>query len=106
MWDHIVWSSWPFFEYNEGAAVTVTSECYVAMLRNFCEPELRRRGIDPSSVWFQQDGATAHTARASMSVLGEMFKQHIISRGGDVPWPSRLPVITFYGVSEKQSFHL
>jgi len=99
-------SSWPFFEDNEGAAVTVTSECYVAMLRNFCEPELRHRGIDPSSVWFQQDGATAHTARASMSVLGEMFKQHIISRGGDVPWPSRLPVITFYGVSEKQSFHL
>jgi len=47
-----------FFEYNEGAAVTVTSERYVAMLHNFCEPELRRRGIERSSVWFQQDGAT------------------------------------------------
>ena len=42
-----------FFEDNEGAAVTVTSERYVAMLRNFCEPELLRRGIDRSSVWFQ-----------------------------------------------------
>ena len=51
----------------------MTSERYVVMLRNFCEPELRRRGIDLSSVWFQQDGATAHTARASMSVLREMF---------------------------------
>ena len=39
-----------FFEANEGAAVTVTSERYVAMLRNFCEPELRRRGIDLSLV--------------------------------------------------------
>ena len=57
------------FEDNEGAAVTVTSKRYMAMLRNFCEPELGRRGIDPSSVWFQQDGATAHTATASMSVL-------------------------------------
>ena len=43
-----------FFEDNEGAAVTVTSKRYVAMLRNFCEPEFRRRGIDLSSVWFQQ----------------------------------------------------
>jgi hypothetical protein len=52
-----------FFVDNEGAAVTVTTGRYVAMLHNFCEPELRRRGIDLSSVWFQQDGATAHTAR-------------------------------------------
>ena len=77
-----------FFEDSEGAAVTVTSERYVAMLRNFCEPELRRRRIDLSSIWFQQDGATAHTARASMNVLREMFPQHVISRGGDVLWPA------------------
>jgi len=80
-----------FFEDNEGAAVTVTSERYVAMLRNFCEPELRHRGINLSSVWFQKDGATAHTARASMSVLREMFPQHVISHGSDVPWPARSP---------------
>jgi len=80
-----------FFEDNEGAAVTVTSEYYVAMLHNFCEPELRRRGIDLSSVWFRQDGATAHTARASMCVLREMFPHHVISRGGDVPWPAHSP---------------
>jgi len=80
-----------FFEDNKGATVTVTSERYVAMLRNFCEPELRRRGIDSSSVCFQQDGATAHTARASMSVLREMFPQHVISRAGDVPLPARSP---------------
>jgi len=79
------------FEGSEVAAITVTSECYVAMLRNFCEPELHHRGIDLPSVWFQQDGATAHVARASMSVLREMFPQHVISRGGDVPWPARSP---------------
>ena len=79
------------FEDNECAAVTMTSERYVAMLRNFCEPQLRRRGIDLSSVLFQQDGATAHTARSSMSVLREMCPQHVISRRGDVPWPARSP---------------
>ena len=42
-------------------------------------------------VWFQHDGARAHTARASMSVLREMFPQHVISRGGDVPWAARSP---------------
>jgi CRISPR/Cas system CMR-associated protein Cmr3 (group 5 of RAMP superfamily) len=39
-----------FFEYNEGAEINVTSERYVEKLRNFCEPELRRCGIDLSSV--------------------------------------------------------
>jgi hypothetical protein len=80
-----------FFEDNQGAAVAVTSDSCVEMLRNLCEPELRRRGIDPSSVWFQQEGATAHTSRASISVLREMFPQHVISRGGDVSWPARSP---------------
>jgi len=80
-----------FFEDNQGAAFNETSVRYVGMLRNFCEPELRRRGIDPSSVWFQQDGARAHTARASMSVLREIFPQNVISRGGDVLWPARPP---------------
>jgi len=80
-----------FFEDNKGAAVTVTSEHYVAMLCNFYEPELHRRGIYQSPVWFQQDRATAHTASASMSVLRETFPQHIISHGGDIPWLARSP---------------
>jgi len=70
-----------FLEDNEGAAVIVTSERYVAMLRNFCEPELRRCGINLSSVWFQLDGARAHTASASMSVLREN-----ISTTRHFPW--------------------
>jgi len=78
------------------------------MLRNFCEPELRRREIDLSSVWFQQDGTTAHTARASMSVMREMFPQHVISRGGDVSWPVRSPDLSacdyFYGGISKAEF--
>jgi len=96
-----------FFEDNEGAAVTVTSKRYVAMLGTFCEPELRRCGIDPISVWFHQDGATAHTARASMSVLREMFPQHVISCGSNVPWPARSPDLSacdyfLWGISKAE----
>jgi hypothetical protein len=60
----------------------------VTKLRTFCEQELPCRVVDVSSIWFQQDGATAHT---TMSVLREMFPQHVISRVGDVPWPARSP---------------
>jgi hypothetical protein len=72
-----------FFEDDRGAAVPVISERYVEMLLNYCEPELRCRGIDFSSVWFQQDGAVAYTTRASMSALRQIFPQHIVSRGSD-----------------------
>jgi len=43
------------------------------------------------------NGATAHTARASMSVLREMFPQHVISRSGDVPWTARSPDLSACG---------
>jgi len=100
--DRIVWILDPYlFEENEGAAVIVTSERYVTMLRNFCEPELRRRGNDLSSVWLQQDGATAHTGRASMSVLRECFHNTsfpvvVMFHGRHVRLTSP-HVITFYG---------
>jgi hypothetical protein len=98
-----------FFEDNEGAAVTVTSERYVEMLRNFCEPELHRRGIDLSSVWFQQDAARTHTARTSVSLLRETFSQHFISRGGDISWPARSPDLSacdysFWGYLKSKFF--
>ena len=41
--------------------------------------------------WFQQDGATSHTARQSMAAVRELFGNHVISRFGDIPWPPRSP---------------
>ena len=38
---------------------------------------------------FQQDGATAHTAKESMTIVRNMFPGYLISRFGDVPWPPR-----------------
>ena len=61
------------------------------MLQTFLEPKLTN--LENSDVWFQQDGATAHTARKSMAVLRELFPGHLISLCGDVGWPARSPDI-------------
>nr|XP_022903109.1 uncharacterized protein LOC111415594 [Onthophagus taurus] len=83
-----------FFEDENNRAVTVTSERYVNMLETFLIPELNRRGLLNNPLLFQQDGATAHTARNSMRVLREIFNGRLISRFGDLPWPSRSPDLT------------
>ncbi|GFY24667.1 putative transposable element [Trichonephila clavipes] len=45
----------------------------------------------PSSgeLWFQQDGATCHTARATIDLLKDTFGDRLISRFGPVNWPPR-----------------
>jgi hypothetical protein len=58
-----------FFEDKDGHPVKVTSACYVEMLWNFLKPELSHHGIGLSTIWFQQDGATAHTLRACKPLI-------------------------------------
>ncbi|XP_060879308.1 protein FAM200C-like [Metopolophium dirhodum] len=48
--------------------VTVTSERYVEMLNNFLPTELQRLGVHDKDLWYQQDGATSHTARISLAL--------------------------------------
>ena len=55
-----------FFEDEAGRAVTINSARYIEMLRTFLEPELHRLGVETHTPWFQQDGATAHTARTAV----------------------------------------
>lgn len=59
------------------------------MITNFFLPALENMAI--GEVWFQQDGATAHTSRISISVLRENFPGRLISNRGDIPWPARSP---------------
>jgi len=73
-----VWG--PYFFEKEGVTVTVTSDRYCDMLQNFLRPEVDEVEED---VWFQQDGATAHTSRRSLSIFREMFPGHLISLRGD-----------------------
>jgi hypothetical protein len=55
----------------------------------------RRRGSfvgnTHATVWFQQNGATSHTARMGTEKLREMFPHRLISRFRDGNWPPRSP---------------
>ncbi|GFT56427.1 putative transposable element [Trichonephila clavipes] len=42
-----------------------------------------------NELWFQQDGATCHTARATIDLLKDRFGDRLISRFGPVNWPPR-----------------
>ncbi|GFU77314.1 DUF4817 domain-containing protein [Trichonephila clavipes] len=57
------------------------------MITNFFIPELNNH--DVQELWFQQDGATCHTARATIYLLKDTFGDHLISRFGPVNWPPR-----------------
>ena len=71
----------------------MAGEKYRSMMRNFMIPEIERQGL-VQDFWFQQDGATSHTARETMALLRELFPGRLISRFGDVPWPPRSPDLT------------
>ncbi|GFW07754.1 putative DD41D transposase [Trichonephila clavipes] len=45
--------------------------------------------INNQELWFQQDGATCHTARATIDLLKDTFGDRLISRFGPVNWPPR-----------------
>lgn len=81
----------PYFFEENGVTVTVNAQRYSHMINTFLSPRLNAMQID--QVWFQQDGATAHTARLSLQVLRQMFPGRLISSRGDVPWPARSPDI-------------
>jgi hypothetical protein len=68
-----------FFEDEAGRAVTVNSARYTGMLCTFLEPEFQRLGVEMQTLWFQQDGTMAHTARTAMQVLNKMFTARMIS---------------------------
>ncbi|GFT66351.1 putative DD41D transposase [Trichonephila clavipes] len=57
------------------------------MITNFFIPELNNH--DVQELWFQPDGATCHTARATIDLLKDTFGDRLISRFGPVNWPPR-----------------
>ncbi|GFX07830.1 uncharacterized protein TNCV_4160991 [Trichonephila clavipes] len=76
-----------FFKNDEGHNVTVNGDRYRAMITNLFIPESNNH--DVQELWFQQDGATCHTARATIDLLKDTFGVHLISRFGPVSWPPR-----------------
>ncbi|GFW42430.1 heat shock 70kDa protein 8 [Trichonephila clavipes] len=76
-----------FLKNDEGHNVTVNGDWYRAIITNFFIPELNNH--DVQELWLQQDGATCHTARATIDLLKDTFGDRLISRFGPVNWPPR-----------------
>ncbi|GFY35967.1 putative DD41D transposase [Trichonephila clavipes] len=76
-----------FIKNDEGHNVTVNGDRYKTMITNFFIPELNNH--DVQELWFQQDGSTCHTARATIDLLKDTFGDRLISRFGPVNWPPR-----------------
>ncbi|GFW89403.1 transposable element Tc3 transposase [Trichonephila clavipes] len=51
--------------------------------------ELLDNVVQSMELWFQQDGATCHTARVTIDLLKDTFGDRLISRFGPVNWPPR-----------------
>ena len=56
-----------FFEDEDRNAVTMNDKCYCNMITEFLWPQLD--GMDLVDLWFQQDGATSHTAHETTGLL-------------------------------------
>ena len=54
------------FENEQGEAVIVNGDRYRAMLNEFLFTKIEKEDI--RNIWFQQDGATCHTAEATRDV--------------------------------------
>ena len=81
-----------FFENEQGEAVTINGNHYRAMLKEFLFTKIEKEDI--GNIWFQQEGATCHTAETILDVLRPVFTDRIISRRTDIVWPSRSCVLT------------
>ena len=60
-----------FVENEQGEAVTVNGDRYRVMLNEFLFTKTEEEDI--GNIWFQQDGATCHTAEATLDVLRPVF---------------------------------
>ena len=76
-----------FFENEQGETITANCVRYRAMLNEFLFTKIEEDDVD--NIWFQQDGATCHTAEATLDVLYPLFEDCIICRRADVVWPPR-----------------
>ena len=69
------------------------------MLNEFLFPKIKEE--DNYNIWFQQNGATCHTAKATLDVLRPVFEDRIISRRADVVWAPRTPLDYYLWVAVK-----
>ena len=76
----------PYFFVDENDRhVTVNGERYRAVLEDYLWSELDE--LDINDMWFQQDGATSHTARVTIDLSKGKSGERVTSTNGPVEWP-------------------
>ena len=71
-----------YFENEQGMAVTINSNHYWVMLNEFLFTKIEEEVI--GNLWFQQNGASCHTADVTLDILRPVFEDRIISRRADI----------------------
>ena len=80
--------------------VRLLTERYCMLLDTFLRSRLDELD-DRNNVWFQQDGATAHTSGCLIGILREMFPSHLISSCSDISWPAQSPDLNPWCFSQR-----
>ena len=75
---------------ERGRPTSVTSDRYLAMVRDSVWPEVRYAS-SRRKYWWQQDSATSHTTNNVLDFVKEKFRGRVISRRSEVPWPPYSP---------------
>jgi hypothetical protein len=73
---------------------SVTGDMYRAIISEMFVPDALTRTGSLAQMWFQQDGAPAHTAQDSKNLLHSIFETRVISRDFLREWPPRSPDLT------------
>ena len=82
----------PYWFEEDGETVTVNSVRYQnKALQPFWNALGRRRGVDRSVQWFQQDGASPHTSLESRLWLEDHFEDRIVSFKTPYIWSPHSP---------------
>ena len=81
-----------WFEDENGEPFTVTKERYVKVLQHYWTALGRRnRGSFKRDWWFEQDGATPHTANVTLEWLDQRFPHRLVSRCRNPEWSPHSP---------------
>ena len=82
----------PFwFQDRAGLTQTVTAARYRCIFKHFVAAMQRRCADTYCIQWFQQDGATPHTANETVQLIQQHFGERVISRNTRHPWPANSP---------------
>ena len=71
--------------------MTVNKERHIMVLKKFWGTLCARRGVHREEQWFQQDGATPHTANITMEWLDRRFAGRLINRRRIPEWSLHSP---------------